>query len=99
VETQARFVFDPNASRLAAQAFASASVAVGAHNPIHQRDVLVARVIINTYKDHVRSFLPSQWFSTNHTALGSKEPMLLRNQVPKNPSLPKLPRPLVCRNR
>jgi hypothetical protein len=27
------------------------------------------------------SFLPSQWFSTNHSVLGSKEPTLLCNQV------------------
>jgi DNA-binding CsgD family transcriptional regulator len=27
------------------------------------------------------SFLPSQWFSTNHSLLGSKEPTLLCNQV------------------
>jgi len=30
------------------------------------------------------SFLPSQWFSTNHSVLGSKEPTLLCNQVKSN---------------
>jgi hypothetical protein len=82
METQARFVFDPDASQLAAHAFASGSVAVGAHSPIHQHDVLVARVIIPAHKDQVRSILPSPWSSTNHSLLGSKESALLCNHVP-----------------
>src|ERR1700724_2242152 len=48
---------------------------------VDKRDVLIARVIIHAYNDHVGSFLPSQWSSTNHSVLGSKEPTLLCNQV------------------
>src|ERR1700677_3768696 len=46
---------------------------------VDKRDVLVARVIIHAYNDHVGSFLPSPWSSTNHSVLGSKEPALLCN--------------------
>src|SRR5271170_6752003 len=46
---------------------------------VDKRDVLIARVIIHAYNDHVGSFLPSQWSSTNHSVLGSKEPTLLCN--------------------
>src|SRR6202162_1233858 len=48
---------------------------------VYKRDVLIARVIIHAYNDHVGSFLSSQWSSTNHSVLGSKEPALLCNQV------------------
>jgi hypothetical protein len=43
---------------------------------VYQRDVLIARVIIHPYNDHAGYFLPSQWSSTNHSLLGSKEPTL-----------------------
>ena len=40
---------------------------------------LIARVIIHAYNNDVGFFLPSQWSSTNHSVLGSKEPALLCN--------------------
>jgi hypothetical protein len=48
---------------------------------IDERDVLIARVIIHAYNDHVGSFLPSPGID-NQSLLGSKEPALLCNHVP-----------------
>ena len=43
---------------------------------------LVANITgTNLSTDHVGSFLPSQWSSTNHSVLGSKEPTLLCNHL------------------
>src|SRR6267143_3525789 len=44
---------------------------------IYKRDVLVARVIIHAYNDHVRLLSPKPLVVNNHSLLGSKEPTLL----------------------
>ena len=48
---------------------------------IEERDVLVARVIIHAYNDHVRLLAPESLVVNNHSRLGSKEPTLLCDQV------------------
>jgi|ERR1700722_596048 len=46
---------------------------------VHQRDVLVARMIIHAYNHHVRLLSPEPLVVNNHSLLGSKEPALLCN--------------------
>src|SRR6202035_3525076 len=56
------------------------AVAGGGH---HKSNVLVGRVIIASYNQHIGSFLPSLfgWFAHHQTLLGSTEPTLSWNQL------------------